>query len=740
MVNSSKFYQVAVPSPLRRTFDYLPPQDIGEGTGALAPGTRVRVPFGRRQVVGLVVAASDQSEFPINKLKPIAEVLDDASLIPAELFELFQWAAAYYQHPIGDALLGMLPTLLRKGEPLPNRCEQRWQLSVHGKGLPEGALKRAPKQQQLLTLLQQHSSVNRIQLDSHGIGRDTLRALDKKGLIETFEVEPEPITEPEENLLGESPLVLYPAQQQVIEQIELHGFNSYLLEGETGSGKTEIYLQAIEKALRYGRQALVLVPEISLTPQTVSRFQKRFNRPLAVLHSGLTDRERLVAWDRARTGEAPIVIGTRSAIFTPLAKPGIIIVDEEHDQSFKQHEGFRYHARDLAVVRGHRDGVPVVLGTATPALESLQNCDAGRYQKLPLTGRPGAARPPQWQLLDIRKQQLSAGISLELSNAIQHELEAGNQVLVFLNRRGFSPTLMCHDCGWTAECPRCDARMTSHLGDNKLICHHCDYQQSIPNECPSCFSRQLQYLGQGTERGERELEALFPNYPVLRVDRDTTRRKHAMQQVVDEVSKGEPCILVGTQILAKGHHFPDVTLVAILDADGGLFSADFRGAERMGQLITQVAGRAGRGDKPGRVILQSHHCDHPLIELLSSRGYRPFAEQLMAERRMAQMPPFRYMALLRAEANNPQDAEQFLHQARQHVEALQAPNNECSYLGPLPAPMEKRSGRYRYQLTLTFSERPRLQWLLGHWCERLANLPNSRSVRWSLDVDPQDMS
>ena len=729
------YYQIAVPSPLRRIFDYLPPAD-----GApLAPGVRVRVSFGRRQVVGLVVASRSHSDLPDHKLKAIDEVLDARPLLPESLFEQFLWAARYYQHPIGDALLSTLPVLLRKGEALPQRSEQRWRLSLHGKGLPEEALKRAPRQQQLLALLQQHGSVNRLQLDSEGIPRDALRNLQAKGLIESFDVAPEPITEPEENLLGEQPLSLYPAQQQVMDSIELHGYHSYLLEGETGSGKTEIYLQAIEKVLRYGRQALVLVPEISLTPQTVKRFQNRFNRPLAVLHSGLTDRERLIAWDMARTGEAPIVIGTRSAVFTPLKHPGVIIVDEEHDQSFKQHEGFRYHARDLAVVRAHREQVPVVLGSATPALESLHNCEAGRYRKLLLRGRPGAATAPHWQVLDIRKQPLSAGFSLPLTQAIEQELAAGNQVLVFLNRRGFSPTLMCHDCGWVAECHRCDVRMTVHRSDNKLWCHHCDHQSRVPAECPNCFSTQLQYLGQGTERGELELETLFPDYPVIRVDRDTTRRKNSMQQVVKEVGKGEPCVLVGTQILAKGHHFPDVTLVAILDADGGLFSADFRAAERMGQLITQVAGRAGRGDKPGRVILQTHYSDHPLIQLLSSQGYQPFAEALLRERQLAQMPPYCYMALLRAEANRPDDVEQFLREARMQAEVMAAPSEECRYLGPFPAPMEKRSGRYRYQLILTFSRRSKLQPLLTAWCERLAGLPLAKKVRWAVDVDPQDM-
>ncbi|MDM3872527.1 primosomal protein N' [Porticoccus sp. W117] len=736
MNSTAKYYQIAVPSPLRRSFDYLPP--VGHSK-PLLPGVRVRVPFGRRQVVGVVIGHSGSSEVAASKLKAIAEVLDDQPLLSPTLFELFLWAARYYQHPIGEALLNTLPVLLRKGEPLPDNREQFWCLTTRGKGLPADGLKRAPRQQQLLTLLQQRGSANRLLLDAEGISRESLRSLLKKELVESAYRDPVVSEQPEENLLSEAPLSLYAGQQAVIEQIELHGYHSYLLDGETGSGKTEIYLQVIEKALRYGRQALVLVPEISLTPQTVKRFQQRFNRPLAVMHSGLTDRERLHAWEMARTGQAPIVIGTRSAVFTPLQNPGVIIVDEEHDSSFKQHEGFRYHARDLAVVRAHREQVPVILGSATPALESLHNCAAGRYQKLLLKGRPGAAKAPSWQVLDIRKKNLSAGFSNELVTAIGAELAAGNQALVFLNRRGFSPALMCHDCGWSADCHRCDLPMTVHRGDRKLWCHHCDLQARIPSQCPNCFSSQLQYLGQGTERGELELETLFPQFPVLRVDRDTTRRKASMQEVVQTVNNGEPCVLVGTQILAKGHHFPDVTLVAILDADGGLFSADFRAAEKMGQLITQVAGRAGRGDKPGRVILQTHCSDHPLIQQLTERGYPYFAQQLLSERRVADMPPYSYMALLRAEASNSTDVQTFLQQARAAAEALQPPTSNCRYLGPLPAPMEKRSGRYRYQLSLTFERRPQLQQLLSQWSVQLENLPGAKKVRWSLDVDPQDM-
>ncbi|MDP6190986.1 MAG: primosomal protein N', partial [Gammaproteobacteria bacterium] len=370
-------------------------------------------------------------------------------------------------------------------------------------------------------------------------------------------------------------------------------------------------LQAIEKTLRYDRQALVLIPEISLTPQTEKRFRDRFNVPIVTLHSGLTDKNRLAAWASAKTGEARIVLGTRSAVFTPLCQPGLIIVDEEHDQSYKQHEGFRYSARDLAVIRARRENISIILGSATPSIESLNNCAADRYQHLVLTDRAGKAVQPTWSIVDLKNEQCEAGIAASTLATIRQTVEQGQQVLVFLNRRGFAPAIICHQCGWSGECHHCDSRLTVHRARGRLVCHHCDYQQRIPHLCPSCQGQELISVGEGTERSEAHLEKCFPNTKILRVDRDSTRKKGAMQAVFDVADSGEPCILIGTQMLAKGHHFADVTLVAVLDADSGLFSPDFRSHERMGQLLTQVAGRSGRGDLPGKVVIQTHQPQHP---------------------------------------------------------------------------------------------------------------------------------
>ncbi|MGB2421456.1 MAG: primosomal protein N', partial [Porticoccaceae bacterium] len=541
------------------------------------------------------------------------------------------------------------------------------------------------------------------------------------------------------NLLKQDPLSLYQSQQTAVDAIDSHGFTTYLLDGVTGSGKTEIYLQCIEKVLRYGRQALVLIPEISLTPQTEKRFRDRFNVPIVTLHSGLSDKQRLDAWVQAKSGQARIVMGTRSAIFTPMHTPGLIVLDEEHDQSYKQQEGFRYSARDLAVIRAQQEAIPVILGSATPSLESLNNCQQQRYQHLQLNTRVGEAQQPDWHLIDLRSQQTESGIAHATLTAIGAALQRNQQVLVFLNRRGFAPALVCHQCGWSADCHQCDAKLTVHRARGRLICHHCDYQQSIPRQCPSCHTEQLIAAGEGTERSEAYLQQCFPNSKVLRVDRDSTRRKGAMQAVFDIANSGEPCILVGTQMLAKGHHFANISLVAVLDADSGLFSADFRGHERMGQLLTQVAGRSGRGNSRGQVLIQTHQPDHPLLALLMTQDYRHFAQQLLAQRQISQLPPFQHMAILRAESTRANQAEEFLRMARQLATTIKPPSPDLRYLGPLPAMMEKRAGRFRYLLQLEASQRSDLQQLITQLAPQLENHRGSRGLRWSIDIDPQEL-
>ena len=737
------YLQIAVPSPLRRTFDYLPPETTADDrsypTAKWQPGVRVRVPFGQQQVVGILLATTDHTDLDATQLRRALAVLDREPVLPGDLLALCQWAADYYQHPLGKVLSTALPALLRQGEAAVAGGEAVWRLTPEALGLPENALKRAPKQAALVRALLADGPLNRTQMDALGVARTVVKALADKGLVveEVRETSPPGVAD---SPLREPPLALNLEQQAALDQLRYRDFNTYLLEGATGSGKTEIYLQAIQAVLQQGRQALVLVPEIGLTPQTIGRFERRFAAPVAVLHSGLTDRERLHAWLAAAAGRARIIIGTRSAIFTPLPEPGIIIVDEEHDPSFKQQDGFRYSARDLATVRASRRTIPLILGSATPALETLHNAMHGRFHHLRLTRRAGSARPPQIQLLDIRRLPLEEGFSESLLADIEATLARDEQVLVFINRRGFAPTLICHDCGWVANCSHCDARLTVHQYPPHLHCHHCDHQRPIPRQCPQCFSQQLQWLGQGTERSEQFLQQRFTGTPVHRIDRDSTRRKNAMARVLEDVQRGEPCILVGTQMLAKGHHLPRVTLVAILDADTGLLSTDFRGPERMGQLLIQVAGRAGRAERPGRVVIQSHHCEHPLMQLLVTQGYQAFARALLAERQLGSMPPYRYLVLLRAESKRPENAIEFLTEARRLAQQLQPPCPQLHYLGPLPALMEKRNNRFRYQLHINAAGRGPLRHLLQRLCPQLEASPAGRRVRWAVDVDPQDMT
>ncbi|HEY7884659.1 MAG TPA: primosomal protein N', partial [Cellvibrionaceae bacterium] len=596
------------------------------------------------------------------------------------------------------------------------------------------SLKRAPKQAAVIAALQQYNAISLEQCRELGFSSEVIRQLKNKQLIGECE-----LAAPTPSL--EEQLPLLPEQQAALNAISPGEFHSYLLDGATGSGKTEVYLQAINKVFKQNptAQALVLVPEIGLTPQMLTRFTRRFGNQIVSLHSGLNDRERLDGWLRAKSGEARIIIGTRSAIFTPQANLGIIIVDEEHDGSFKQQDGLRYNARDLAIVRGKNLGIPVLLGSATPALETLNNAEQGRFRHLRLTRSAVSTQQAAVKVIDLNTEQQQQGLTETSLKAIEQHIQAGNQVLVFLNRRGFAPTVQCADCGWIADCPNCDARLTLHHYPAHLHCHHCDFQRAHLKHCAACNSTRLQPLGLGTERSEQQLQQYFSHTPIIRIDRDSTRGKTALSTLLKPVHDGESCILVGTQMLAKGHHFPNVTLVVVVDADSGLFSADFRGAEHMGQLLTQVSGRAGREHKPGEVLLQSRYPDHPYLQTLITRGYHHFAHMLLDERRLGLMPPYSYLVLIRADAPSPTQAQTFLHNARKRAEAIR-PDNSIEILGPLPALMEKRGQRYRFQLQLKALTRGDLKAFVTQLVPALEAISSHRSVRWSVDIDPQDMS
>ncbi len=730
---SHPILRIAVPSPLRRLFDYRAPADCPHPP---RPGQRYRVPFGRGSTIGILVELADTTDVPEGKLKPAEAQLDDEPLLGPEELKLAAWAADYYRHPPGEVYATALPVALRQGKGAEVKPLLRWRLSEAGRGLELDELKRAPRQQALLRLLGAESEG----LDAERINsvqekwRPSMKALVEKGWVEEIEGSclPQPPTE------RDQPPELHDEQQAAVEALATaKGFKPFLLDGVTGSGKTEVYLQAMARVLASGRQVLVLVPEIGLTPQLLERFRRRLALPIAVLHSGLAEGERLCAWQAARSGEAPVVIGTRSALFTPMHKLGLIILDEEHDASFKQQEGFRYSARDVALVRGRNLDIPVLLGSATPSLESLNNVRAGRYTELRLRERAGGAQPPSIQLIDLRHQRIEEGLTAAMRSAMGRHLEAGGQVLLFLNRRGFAPTLFCHDCGWVGHCQRCDVNMTYHAAERRLRCHHCGTERPVPPQCPECGSVDLRPLGQGTERIEQALREHFPERRVLRIDRDATRRKGSMEELLAEAVSGGAEILIGTQMLAKGHHFPKVTLVGILDADQGLFSADFRATERMAQQVLQVAGRAGRAERPGTVLIQTHQPEHPLLQTLILHGYPAFAEAALAERRDAALPPYSHLALLRAEGPSAEAPRAFLSAAYALAESLGS--HGVMLLGPVPAPMERRAGRFRAQLLLQAESRAALQRLLSPWAPALEGLKEGRRVRWSLDVDPVEM-
>jgi len=724
--------RVAVPAPLRRSFDYLPPPDSGRGQ--LAPGMRVVVPLGSRRVIGVILELAEGSTLPRDRLRRALSCPDPAPVVPPDILALCEWAANYYHAPIGETLVHALPAALRAPRVSRANRLRAWQPDSRAFGLPQTALARAPKQADALRLVLRQGTLDDAQRKAAAISLATMRALVDKGLLAETTVEPASAEAPE-LAPTDVPPALNAEQAAALDALEqgIGTFRCYLLEGVTGSGKTEVYLRLIERALDSGAQALVLVPEIGLTPQARRRFVARFGPQVTVLHSGLGDRERFDAWQECGRGEARVVIGTRSALFSPLPRLGVIIVDEEHDGSFKQQEGFRYSARDLAIYRARQRNVPVVLGSATPSSESLANALSGRYHHLRLARRAGAATAPAMALLDIRGQELDGGLAPALLERIGKTLAEGNQVLVFLNRRGWAPVLSCMDCGWMAECPACDARQTLHRAEGVLWCHHCDTRAPVPNGCPACRSIRLNALGAGTERSEHTLQRRFPDCPIRRIDRGTMQAKGAMDTLLSELERGEPCILVGTQMLAKGHHFPDVTLVAIVDIDGGLFSPDFRAPERTAQLLVQVAGRAGRAEKTGEVLVQTLHPQHPWLQLLVQGGYAAFIKPLLAERRSLGLPPFSNLALIRVESPRQQDAMQLLARLKQRI---MRDHPSVELVGPVPAMLQRRAGRFRYQLLLNHAARAPLHAALKQACSELEAHRLPARTRWVVDVDP----
>jgi primosomal protein N' (replication factor Y) len=713
-VSPKNTLQIALPVPLPGCFDYAL-----HGTVVPPRGSRVKVPFGRRTLIGLVHGHAP-SDYP--KLKAVQAVLDNEPVMPDELYQLCERAARYYHHPLGEVLNYALPTLLRQGNDAQASLEKRWQITDRGQHVNDDQVSRAPRQRDALRILREHpQGLSSAMLAALEVSPSALSSLRDKGWAEQIQVDARPGAA--KDTLAQAPLAANAEQRTAIQAIQdADGFTPFLLDGITGSGKTEVYLQAMAPLLAAGKQVMILVPEIGLTPQTVQRFKQRFAVPVVTLHSGLTDRERLDNWLAAREGEARIIIGTRSAIFTPMLNPALIIVDEAHDSSLKQQDGFRYHARDLATWRAQQLGIPVILGSATPALETLHLAREGRFQWLKLSQRATDQSRPPIEIVDARLAAPGNPLLPLSLQALKQCVEAGNQGLVFINRRGYAPMILCHDCGWQAECKRCDSFLTWHRSDRALRCHHCGYQQRVPSRCPDCGSSAIKEAGSGTEKLTELLEQSLP-VPVIRIDRDATRRKGALDAHLAQIQKGDPAVMVGTQMLAKGHHFPKLTLVVILDMDAGFLSADFRGPEQAAQLLLQVAGRSGR-EGQGRVILQSRHPDHHLLQLAASGDYPQLATTLLEERQMAGLPPHGHLALFRCEAMAMGTAMNFLQQ----LSTIAVPP-DVHILGPIPAPMEKRAGRFRTQLLLQCAQRGPLHQALNLLLEQARKLPEGRQCR-----------
>jgi len=725
-----KIVSIAIPAPLRRVFDYAV---AGADPATLRPGVRVRVPFGRREQIGVVLETPREVAAPEFECKPVGAVLDAEPLLDAELLALCRWAADYYHHPLGEVLAAALPAALRRGaEPPLLEPPRLLRLSDAGRAALPELPARAASQRAVLDKLAQGPLSRAVLLEALPKAGAPLRRALERGWVELFAAaaggEAGPL---------ETPPALTAEQAAALEQLgaAAEAYSATLLEGVTGSGKTEIYLRLTAAALLAGRQVLVLAPEIGLTPQLAERFERRFGARVAAYHSALTDAERARVWMRARRGAVDVIVGTRSAVFLPLARPGLIVVDEEHDVSYKQQDGLRYSARDLALIRAQRLRIPALLGSATPALESRHNAGAGRYRHIVLRQRVFSAAGPRIGVIDMRAQPLKHGLSSPLLEGVERHLAAGGQALLFLNRRGYAPALLCHDCGWVAPCPNCDARMTVHRARRRLVCHHCGHGVNLPQACPDCGGTELVPVGQGTERVEDTLRLRFPEKRVERFDSDRLGRAGELERLLGDVRSGAIDILVGTQVLAKGHDFAGLSFAGVLDVDQALYGSDFRALERMGQLVTQVAGRVGRAGQPGEVLLQTHQPGHPLLRVLIERGYPAFCEALLKERRDFGLPPFAHLALLRAEAQREGEALELLRQARSAMP--QAPGIEA--LGPAPAGMARRAGYHRAQLLLRGASRAALHRLLDEWIARIEALPAARRLRWSVDVDPADL-
>lgn len=717
--------------PLYRVFDYqLPEQTIGKA------GTRFRLPFGSSSKIGILLDSESRQEIDSAKIREVDELLDEESVLSPHLLALASWIADYYWQPVGDVLFQTLPAYLRAGKPQQEVRARHWRSLAADESAIEGLQRKAPRQFDLYNAIRENNGLTDAGLRAISAGWSSLIAgLKKKGLVE--ERLEQPCTDIAIPVQGPQ---LTTEQQQVLNDIDAQGsaFGVHVIDGVTGSGKTEIYLRLMEKQLRQGRQVIYLVPEIGLTSQLVERVQARFADLATVSHSGLTDWQRYQAWERFRLGLSPIMLGTRSSLFAQSERLGLIIVDEEHDHSYRQEDGVRYQARDVAIKRAQMLDIPVLLGSATPSLETLSNCQRDHYFYHQLRQRPAGFNPPVVELVDTRTTLDASGCSQQMLSRAKEHLEAGGQVLIYLNRRGFAPLIMCHQCGWQAECEHCDSRLTLHQSVQRLICHHCGHNQLVPSVCPSCADSEIRHYGSGTEQLERTLSERFPSIPVIRIDRDVVKNHQAMQDRLQQLQSGEPCFLIGTQMITKGHDYPGITLSVIIDSDQALFSASYRASEQLAQTVFQVSGRAGRGDRQGQALLQTRFPQHPLLQLLLTGDYQQVSRNLLEERQLLGFPPYSRVIMFRADATRLDDAINLLEEIKGYINNA-ASHHAVQLIGPMPALMTRRIGRYRAQLCLMGKDFRALRAVLRENAVQVQAVRKSGRATWTVDVDAPDL-
>lgn len=690
---------IAVPVSVSKTFHYIVPENIRDKVGT---GSRVIVPFGSRRLIGTILGFTQNPHSSV--LKPVIEVLEDT--VSSDLLSLAMWMSDYYIHPIGQTIDAMIPRAVARARPKKSRYV-RLKSDPRNVAVPKGR-----RQEELVRILSERPETPIEEL--RGFSPFTIKALFSAGVIEIIERADSIMTAVDDTFESDNPPPLMPQQKtavdRIMESVKKNRFETFLLHGVTGSGKTEVYLHVIGMLKGSGRGAIVLVPEISLTPQLLNRFRRRFGRRVAVLHSGLTDRERADEYRKIRRGDVDVVVGARSAIFAPFEAIGVIVVDEEHEGSYKQEEGLRYHARDVAIMRAKLQSAVAILGSATPSLESFYNAKNGKYHYIEISNRVDARPLPQVSIVDIKTLPKGKALSQRLIDAMASRLKRKEQIILMLNRRGFSSVLVCRECGHVPVCPCCSVSLTFHKVDRRLKCHYCDYYTIAPDVCPACSGVNLRPLGAGTQRIEEEIRAVFPDYRIARMDSDSVKGKGMYHKLINEVDDGSIDILLGTQMIAKGHDFPSVTLVGIVDADVGLTLPDFRASEKTFQLITQAAGRAGRGSIEGEVIIQTLNLGHYAIRYSLTHDYKGFYQEEMSYRAQLGYPPVRRMVKMEIRSSDDKRAAEAARAARARMQGL-IKEKDTVILGPSPAPISKVRGRYRYQILLASPLRHRLRTL-----------------------------